>query len=157
MWEKIVSLFTGKTLDGVSNILDEVITNEPERLEAKARLNKSISDGLNRAMSYQRDVLVQELKGNWLQRSWRPIMMLAFGFIVVFKYFIWQLVMAFNPSVEDFDLIPNFWSLLEIGIGGYVIGRSVEKTAETVTQNMDLRLLKKKDRADKYQTDDDNS
>ena len=155
MWEKIVSLFTGKTLDGVSNILDEVITNEPERLEAKARLNKSISDGLNRAMSYQRDVLVQELKGNWLQRSWRPIMMLAFGFIVVFKYFVWQLVMAFNPSVEDFDLIPNFWSLLEIGIGGYVIGRSVEKTADTLTRNTDLNLLKKKDRKDKFETDAD--
>ena len=60
----------------------------------------------------------KEAQGNWLQRSWRPIIMLVFATIVLIGTF-------FDlPILSDTS---RFWDLLEIGIGGYVIGRSAEK------------------------------
>lgn len=67
--------------------------------------------------------------------------MLAFASIVVYNNFI---APAFN--LPNSVLQPQFWSLLEIGIGGYVIGRSVEKITDKVTDKIDLSFMKKKNR-----------
>lgn len=82
-----------------------------------------------------------EISGNSLQRNWRPIVMLTFAFIIVYRYFISPI---FNfPAIE---LPGPFWDLLSVGMGGYVIGRSVEKVADKLTQNTDLTFLRRKDR-----------
>ena len=78
----------------------------------------------------QTDVILAEAKGNWLQRSWRPILMLAFGFIVIYVKFIAPLFGLPIPTLEN-----EFWDLLQLGIGGYVVGRSVEKVAGNITVN----------------------
>ena len=70
----------------------------------------------------QTEVILAEANGNWLQRSWRPILMLAFGFIVIYVKFIAPLFSLPIPPLEN-----EFWNLLQIGIGGYVIGRTGEK------------------------------
>ena len=74
----------------------------------------------------QTDIILAEAKGNWLQRSWRPILMLAFGFIVIYVKFIAPLFSLPVPPLEN-----EFWNLLQLGIGGYVIGRTGEKIAST--------------------------
>ena len=78
----------------------------------------------------QTEIIVTEAKGNWLQRSWRPILMLAFGFIVIYIKFIAPLFNLTTPELEN-----EFWNLLQLGIGGYVIGRSAEKISKNVTFN----------------------
>jgi len=70
----------------------------------------------------QTEIIVTEAKGNWLQRSWRPILMLAFGFIVIYVKFLAPLFDLRIPELEN-----EFWNLLQLGIGGYVIGRTGEK------------------------------
>ena len=76
----------------------------------------------------QTDVIIAEAKGNWLQRSWRPILMLSFGFIVIYVKFIAPLFDLKIPELEN-----EFWNLLQLGIGGYVVGRSAEKIADNIT------------------------
>ena len=76
----------------------------------------------------QTEIIVAEAKGNWLQRSWRPILMLAFGFIVIYVKFVAPLFNLQSPELEN-----EFWNLLQLGIGGYVIGRSAEKIAGNIT------------------------
>ena len=78
----------------------------------------------------QIEVNKAEAKGNWLQRSWRPILMLSFGFIVIYVKFIAPLFGFTIPPLEN-----EFWNLLQLGIGGYVVGRSAEKIAKSVTIN----------------------
>lgn len=127
--------------DSVGNAIDNLSTSDQEKLKAKSEISKIVLDGLTQVASYQRDVLVTELKGTKLQRNWRPIVMLMFAFIVVYAKFI---APAFQlPSTE---LEPDFWGLLQLGIGGYVVGRSVEKVAKTVTKNIDLSFIKKRNR-----------
>lgn len=147
-----MSIFTKILTDSATDIINEsgkivdgLTTNEGEKLDAKNKLSEIVFDSLNKLQEYQKEVITTEAKGNWLQRSWRPLVMLAFAFIVVYSYFIQP---AFFPkAVNMSDTIPDhFWNLLEIGMGGYVIGRSVEKVATTVTKNIDMPFLKKKDR-----------
>ena len=113
-------LFSGgakEIMDGASNILDKTITNEGEKLHAKQQLSEVVFSALNSLQNAQRDIILAETKGNWLQRSWRPLLMLLFGFIVAYAKFI---APAFGlPNAE---LEPEFWGLLQIGVGGYVVG-----------------------------------
>jgi hypothetical protein len=76
----------------------------------------------------QTDIIITEAKGNWLQRSWRPLLMVSFGFIVIYVKFIGPL---FGLPIPELEL--EFWELLKIGIGGYVVGRSAEKIANNIT------------------------
>ena len=71
-------------------------------------------------------VLVAEASGNWLQRSWRPLMMLTFTGLIVARWLGWT---APNLAPSEYD---HLWSIVQLGIGGYVIGRSVEKVAPAI-------------------------
>ena len=63
---------------------------------------------------------------HWLTASWRPILMLVFGALIVARWFGWT-----APGITEAVEL-KLWGILEIGIGGYVIGRSVEKAAPAV-------------------------
>lgn len=142
-------LFGGKIVKDVGDVVDNLSTSVEEKRRVKNELAKIVFDGLGRLQDAQRDVLVTELSGSKLQRSWRPILMIAFGAIVVLRYGIYPILRAFMHELPELpELLPDFWGLLKIGIGGYIIGRSTEKVADKVTANVDLGLLKKRDRDD---------
>jgi hypothetical protein len=136
--KSIVSSIGGKVLDSAGSIIDNLTTTDEEKHAAKERLSLIVFDALNEAMKLQTEVLKTEMQGNWLQKSWRPLVMLTFTVMIVLGAF---------KEIPYLESSSPFWSLLELGLGGYVIGRTVEKVSETVTQNIDLTFLKKKDRA----------
>lgn len=140
----VIAKAAGEITKGIGDALDQNITNVDEKLAKKNELASIVEKALTETVSFQRDVLVQELEGSKLQRNWRPIVMLSFAFIVVYRYFIAPVF-----QLQLIDLPEKFWDLLELGIGGYVIGRSVEKVADTMTKNVDLPFLRKRDRDEK--------
>ena len=79
------------------------------------------------------EVVDREAQGNWLQRSWRPIVMLVFSSVVLLGIFT-PLPLPDNGS--------RFWDLLEIGLGGYVVGRSFESVSQGLGKRI-KNLLKK--------------
>lgn len=123
--KKILEFFGSKVFGDISNLLDNLITNDEERLEAKRKIFESLKQKELELQKMQSEVIIAEATGNWLQRSWRPILMLSFGFIVVYCKFIGPLFDLRIPVLEN-----EFWNLLQIGIGGYVIGRTGEKIAK---------------------------
>jgi hypothetical protein len=54
--------------------------------------------------------------------------MLSFGFIVIYCKFIGPL---FDLRIPELEI--QFWNLLQLGIGGYVIGRTGEKMMKSYT------------------------
>ena len=127
---KILGWFTGGVVKEVGNVIDKLFTSEEERIKAKNEVFKVLQEQQLELQKLQTEVILAEANGNWLQRSWRPILMLSFGFIVVYCKFIAPLFDLKIPQLED-----DFWGLLQIGIGGYVVGRSAEKIADKVTIN----------------------
>lgn len=63
---------------------------------------------------------------HWLAANWRPLTMLVFVALIVARWFGWA-----APNLSEAEYL-KLWSIVEFGLGGYVVGRSVEKIAPTV-------------------------
>ena len=123
--KKILEFFSSNVIGEVGKVIDNLFTNDEERINAKNKILQVLKEKELELQRMQTDIILAEAKGNWLQRSWRPILMLSFGFIIIYTKFISQVFSLETPTLE-----PEFWGLLEIGIGGYVIGRSGEKIVD---------------------------
>jgi hypothetical protein len=65
---------------------------------------------------------------NWLASSWRPVVMLTFAGLIVARWFGWA-----APNLSEAEYL-KLWSIVELGLGGYVIGRSAEKIIPGVAE-----------------------
>lgn len=70
---------------------------------------------------------------HWLAANWRPLLMLTFGALIVARWFGWA-----APSLSEPEYL-KLWDIVELGLGGYVIGRSAEKIVPALAE-----ALKKK-------------
>lgn len=119
-----------ETLNGVGDAaikIREAITGDlpPEKkaeLELRyAELDKAITEARS-------NVIMAETQGqSWLQRNWRPLLMLVIIVIVANNYIIYPYLSIFTDKVRVLDLPDRLWQLMEIGVGGYILGRTVEK------------------------------
>jgi hypothetical protein len=120
----------GEIITPVTNLIDKMHTSDAEKMEIKAQMLKLQAQAYTQALDFEKtqlqaksDIIKAEANGqSWLQRSWRPITMLTFLVLVVCDAFG---LLAFRLSAEA-------WTLLQIGLGGYVVGRSAEKIAPTI-------------------------
>ncbi len=128
--KKILNWFTTGVISEIGKVIDSLFKSEEERIKAKNEVFKVLQEQQMELQKLQTEIIVSEAKGNWLQRSWRPILMLAFGFIVIYVKFLAPLFDFKIPELEN-----EFWNLLQLGIGGYVVGRSAEKISKNITIN----------------------
>ena len=126
--KKILEFLGGNVIKEIGDIIDNLFTNDEERIEAKNKIIQVLKEKELELQKMQTEIIISEAKGNWLQRSWRPILMLAFGFIVIYVKFLAPLFDFRIPELEN-----EFWNLLQLGIGGYVVGRSTEKISKNIT------------------------
>ena len=126
--KKIFDWFGGSVIKDLLGGLDKLFTSKEEKIKAESIIKQILIEKQLELQQMQTDVIIAEAKGNWLQRSWRPILMLSFGFIVIYVKFIAPIFGFTIPALEI-----EFWELLKIGIGGYVVGRSAEKISKNIT------------------------
>ena len=105
-------------VDAVSRFVDRLTLPAREKKQLETDLQKLIQEIERDLVQARASIVVEETRGNWLQRSWRPLVMLTFATIVLVGTFI---------NVPILSDTSRFWDLLEIGLGGYVVGRSGEK------------------------------
>jgi|TARA_B110000977_G_scaffold4598_1_gene6569 hypothetical protein len=128
--KKIVEWFGGSVVKDLLGGLDNLFTSKEEKIQAKNVIKQILIQKELELQKMQTEIIVTEAKGNWLQRSWRPLLMLAFGFIVIYVKFLAPLFNLRIPELEN-----EFWNLLQLGIGGYVIGRTGEKMMTTYSDS----------------------
>ena len=120
----------------VTKLSDEVHTSEEEKLLIKGemfKLQQAITDKVisyeTQLMDNQAKVILAEAQGeSWLQRNWRPIMMIWFAALLGMYWF------GFTPENLTQDTINQLFLLMQIGIGGYIVGRSGEKIIPQVVE-----------------------
>ena len=139
------SIFKKETtalVDSAGRIVDDVITSKEEAAELKNKLSTTIFDSFLKVVNIQKEIILADSTGNWLQRGWRPIVMLIFAGLIVTYWFGW--------ATPDKELAMKILDIVQLGLGGMVIGRTVEKVASNVTKNIDLDKLRRKDRTEHY-------
>jgi hypothetical protein len=124
--------FLSAIVKPITDLVDNIHTSKEEKLTLRHEISKletafagKLLDYETKLMEAQSSILGKEATGHsWLQRNWRPITMLTFLTLVVFDSLGWL----------QSDLRPEAWTLLQIGLGGYVIGRSAEKVVPALLE-----------------------
>lgn len=117
-----------------ADLIDKLHTSDAEKLEARnalftvqTQLSLKLLEYEGKLLDAQASVINSEAQGqSWMQRNWRPITMLTFLALVTLDSF----------GVLAYRLSDEAWTLLQIGLGGYVVGRSAEKIMPKVVETM---------------------
>jgi hypothetical protein len=120
-----------------ADLVDELHTSEEEKLQAKAHMLDVQAAAMDRVFDYEKSTLEARAKivnseaqsEHWLTANWRPLVMITFTGLVVGRYLGFE---APNMTPEDHE---NLWLLIQLGLGGYVVGRSGEKMLKTYKQS----------------------
>ena len=105
----------------VGEVIDRLTLPAREKRQLEVDLLGLLAEHEKEVARSRSAAVVEEARGNWLQRSWRPIVMLAFALVILSGMFMESTLLSDSSRL---------WDLLEIGLGGYVIGRSGEKVTD---------------------------
>ena len=110
-------------VSAVGEIVDRLTLPGREKKQLETDILRLLIAVEEKTISEQAASIRVEARGNWLQRSWRPIVMLVFTLIILAGTFLNL------PILADTS---RFWDLLEIGLGGYIIGRGSEQLVSSL-------------------------
>ena len=107
-------------LDAGKTILDKIWPDAGEMERSKVQMALAIYAG-------QAEIVKAEAQSqHWLAACWRPILMLTFGGLIVARW------LGFSaPNITEAEVL-KLWDIVQLGLGGYVIGRSVEKVVPAI-------------------------
>jgi hypothetical protein len=107
--------------------LGNLIPDASARAQAEAEIAKQLlasSAELERAAG--EIVLAEARSEHFLAACWRPILMLTFGGLIVARWLGYS-----APGISEAEVL-KLWDIVQLGLGGYVIGRSAEKIAPQI-------------------------
>lgn len=118
-----------------ADLIDNLHTSEHEKLQMRAELLTVQAAAMDSMLDYEKETLqaragivqAEAQSEHWVTATWRPITMLTLLALVVLDSFGVLNMAAGTPLKED------AWLLLQLGLGGYVVGRSGEKIVQTLT------------------------
>jgi len=113
----------------ISDLLDKWIPDADKKAELAHELATMSERHAQELMHEQAKVIQSEAAStHWLAANWRPITMLTFLSLIVARWFGFA-----APDLSEAEYL-KLWSIVELGLGGYVIGRTIEKVAPGVIQ-----------------------
>ena len=118
-------------IPALAPVLGKVIGNLFPDPEQKARAEAEMMKAL---LAHQAEIegaaakiiQTEAASTHWLAANWRPLTMIVFVSLIVARWFGWA-----APTLSEAEYL-KLWSIVEFGLGGYVVGRSVEKIAPTI-------------------------
>tara|TARA_R110002096_G_scaffold39407_10_gene107925 strand:- start:233 stop:622 length:390 start_codon:yes stop_codon:yes gene_type:complete len=115
----------------VMGIIDKLIPDREAQAKAKIELLSLAQAGELKELEAAMSIITAEAKSDhWIVAAWRPITMLTFVAIIANNYLLYPYLSLFWVDAPLLELPESLWGLLKIGLGGYVVGRSVEKATE---------------------------
>lgn len=123
----------GNIIDKGLGVVDQLVEDKDQANKIKAEIKKQMELQAHQ----ERQVLIQEqgkiitaeARGeSWLQRNWRPLLMLIIILIIANNYILVPYLSAIFPGqVHVLQLPAGLWALLNVGVGGYVGAKTVER------------------------------
>jgi len=108
----------------VGQVIDRLFPDTEKRdmakLEIMAELQKQSAEIGKAAAGI---INTEAASQHWLAANWRPLTMLTFVALIVARWLGWT-----APGMSEAEYL-SLYDLMKIGLGGYVVGRTVEKVA----------------------------
>lgn len=119
-------------------LIDRLFPNPEAAAAAKLKLFEMQQTGELARLAADTDIVkagasiikAEAESASWLTRSWRPITMLTFTALIVAR---WLGFAA--PDLNEAEYLA-LWDIVQLGLGGYVIGRSAEKIVPAIAEAM---------------------
>ena len=118
----------------LGDVIRRVIPDSEAQAKAEAEAQMMLMQRGAEIEQAAADIVKTEAQSeHWLTATWRPIVMLTLTGMIVARW------MGYSaPGVSEAEAL-KLWGIVEIGLGGYVIGRSAEKIAPMVAEAMRRR------------------
>lgn len=111
------------------DLIRRFVPDPAEQAKAQAAAMQALLDNQAALDQAAARIIQSEAESeHWLTSTWRPIVMLVFTTLIVARWFGWS-----APGIGEPEAL-KLWSIVEFGLGGYVVGRSLEKIAPQVVQ-----------------------
>ena len=105
-----------------STLVERWFPDKDEQDKRKADLVSMAMSGDLEVLQTQAGIITAEAQGDsWLQRNWRPITMLWLSGLVGAHW------LGFTPPNLSEAQVVGLLDIVQVGLGGYVVGRSAEK------------------------------
>ena len=115
IWNLIGSI-GGKVLD--------IVEDKDEANRLKFEIQRQLIENKSSELEASAKIVLAEAQGSWLQRNWRPLLMVTFAGLVVAHWF-----GLTAPNIPE-SVQNSLLNIVMVGVGGYVVGRSGEKIAD---------------------------
>lgn len=129
-----LSLILPAIISTISSAIAKAIPDKDKAAELQTQITSQILSQQNNELEGAIKIILAEAQGeSWLQRNWRPILMLVIIAIVANNYLFAPYINALFGvgSVPTLELPEQLWNLMTLGVGGYIAGRTGEKMIET--------------------------
>ena len=111
----------------LGKVVERLIPDPDQAAKAKNQLVDMAVNGELDELAQRAGVIKAEAHGDgWLQRSWRPIVMLVFTALIVARWLGWS-----APDLSEAVELKLF-SIVQVGLGGYIASRGIEKVADKI-------------------------
>ena len=114
------------------NTIEKSVPDKDLQEKLKAQLQTQLLQSNTQELQAAAKIIEAEAKAGWFASSWRPLLMYVLIFILVWNYILGPVLLFFFKASITITLPGDVWTLLQIGLGGYVVGRSAESVARTM-------------------------
>jgi hypothetical protein len=114
------------------NTVDKAVADKDLAAKLKADLQTQMLQSHTQELTAAAKIIEAEAKAGWFASSWRPLLMYVLIFILIWNYVLGPVILFFFKASITISLPGDVWTLLQIGLGGYVVGRSAESVARTM-------------------------
>ena len=114
------------------NTIEKAVPDKDLQAKLKADLQTQLLQSNTQELKAAASIIEAEAKAGWFASSWRPLLMYVLIFVLVFNYIFAPIIKMISGHIVGFELPGDVWTLLQIGLGGYVVGRSAESVARTM-------------------------
>ena len=116
----LIGAIGGKVLD----VVDQVVEDKDQAAKLKFDIQKKLMETKTSELEAQAKIVLAEAQGSWLQRNWRPMLMVTFAGLVVAHWFGWT-----APDIPE-SVQNSLLNIVLVGVGGYVASRGAEKCVD---------------------------
>lgn len=136
----IIDKALGAVINPVLDIVDKAVTDKDQAAQLKSELTKTLITERSKSLDARMQVVLAEATGeSWLQRNWRPILMLVIVAIVGNNYLVAPYLGAMFGVGLTLPLPQSLWDLMTLGVGGYIAGQTAERGLATWQQGQVAR------------------
>lgn len=110
----------------ISSAIDKAVPDKNLAEELKAKITLEAMKADNEELKSATSIIMAEANGeSFIQRAWRPLLMINFSLLVTAHW------LGFTPENLSQETINHLLDIVQVGVGGYIAGRSGEKMLKT--------------------------